>query len=702
MLDSNYYLKMNPDVAAAVARGETTAEQHYNLYGRFENRAPSPFFDPVLYAQANPDVANAVRDGLISSLFDHFTLYGQDEGRTASLFFDANVYLAANPDVAAAIANGLIDSAWDHFLAFGQNEVRNTSQYFDLKDYLEANPDVAAAVQAGTMTAFDHFLNFGFQEGRNIGNGISLSNFANDPAAQEAIANGDIGALMARVAEIAPFLPDYQPPAGYTIPSDQPIPQDFVPVEGTHLVIPEGVEIPEGTELPPAFENVEEPVNPGPGTGPTPDPVDTGTPDYGKVLAKQSDGTLWVGEGNSADNFNITRTNLSNVELALKGYIRKVGDVTKDDQDSIYEFTRDDEVGFAYSVASLGSRSIGDLITKDGYSFHLKIDNDSGNGFGDHSSEFELKVQESSFPSKEKINDSGLNWVLKGSDVTKLDGNIVDDQGSIFITQNIQTPLWYGAMKQPGSTVDNLLPGDYSVSLEMRKGGSTVATQEITLKVGPDYSIDSTTADVLHSKATKDGEMFVGGGNPSNNFSVVRIDAYGDSTPDIEIALGGQKQYGPEIYKLVDGHFEVPDTHIPTFKYSVASLTDIELADLLKTYDIKLYVDTDKTDATNFITLSAVAPTSGENTKPSPGALAWEFADDYSSYKLKDDQGNANVSQNIQALSWYQPDDGKLFAGSATTIAEGEYTVRLEVLQKGTTTLIGFNEVVFDVVGSVG
>lgn len=669
MFDANYYLKMNPDVAEAVALGQMTAEEHFNLYGRFENRAPSPFFDPVLYARANPDVADAVLDGKMSSLFDHFMLHGQGEDRAASLFFDANVYLEANPDVAAAIESGMFDSAWDHFLAFGQNEVRNTSQHFDMKAYLDANPDVADAVEAGLMTAYDHFLNFGFQEGRDIGNGISLVKFENDPAAQEAIANGDVDALMARVAEVAPFLPDYVPPAGYSIPSDQPIPQDFVPLEGEHLVVPDGVEIPDGTELPPAFE------------------VDTPASTYGSVSAVADNGNLWAGSGNSADNFNITQTSLSQVELALKGYVRGTGDVEGGGADGSYEFARGDKAGFAFSVASLGDRSIEDLIAE-GYSFHLKIDNDSGIGFGTTSPEFVLTPQADAAPTAQ---DSGLNWIRALGT-----GDITDDQGNSSVTQNIQSPLWYGAMEQPGGA-GTLLPGSYSVSLEMKKNGETVATEEITLEVNPGYVVDTTQTE-LDAIATVDGQMFAGSGNPGEDFSVVRIDAFGDDASDIEIALGGQQRNGPDVYiPDADGIITVPVDQTPVLKFSVASLNEgMSLAELLNTYDVKLYVDTDSSADTNFIKLSAVA-----NTDASTGALDWVF-DDYADYKLVDDKGTSNVSQNIQALSWYQPDGNDELFQTVGPLAEGAYTVRLEVLEKGTVNVVGVNEVVFDVGINVG
>lgn len=674
MFDAKYYLKMNPDVAEAVARGEMTAQEHYLRYGKFENRAPSPFFDPVLYARENPDVAAAVENGTMLSLFDHFALHGQQEGREASLFFNAEVYLAANPDVAAAVEDGKMESAWFHFINHGQNEVRNTSQYFDMKAYLDANPDVAEAVEAGTTTAYDHFIEFGFKEGRDIGNGISLASFAEDPASQEAIDSGDVSGLMARVAEVAPFLPAYTPPAGYEIPSDQPIPQDFVPVDGETLVVPDGVIVPDDQELPPAFGDIV-------------------TTDYGMVsdVAMDVDNNLWVGSGNAADNFNITRTSLSQVELALKGYVRGSGDVAGGGEDGTYNFARGDKAGFAFSVASLGERSISELIAE-GYSFHLKIDNDSGAGFGEGSIILTLELE----GGKDGDQFSGLAWVRADEN-----GAIIDDEGNfvegaVHATQNIQSPLWYGAIGQPGSN-GALLPGNYSVSLEMRKGSEVVASQEIALDIAPISSSDAAVVSLDTIALKGDGTMINGSVNSGDDFKVVRIDAFGDSDHDIEIALGGQQRGGPATYTPgEDGKMSVPAEHMPVFKFSVASLNgDVSLADLLKAYDIKLHVDTDKGAGTDFITLEAV-----ENNDASTGGLDWVF-ESYDDYKLVDDQGSANVSQNIQALSWYMPnEDGDLFNGT-TTVDAGLYTVRLEVFEKGTVNLVGSNEVTFDV-GTLG
>src|SRR5690606_10907150 len=69
-----------------------------------------------------------------------------------------------------------------------------------------------------------------------------------------------------RVAEVAPFLPTFVPPTGWEAPADTPIPVDFVPPEGTKLVIPPTVVVPPDMDLPDTFE---QPENGGGGEPPT-------------------------------------------------------------------------------------------------------------------------------------------------------------------------------------------------------------------------------------------------------------------------------------------------------------------------------------------------------------------------------------------------------------------------------------------------
>ncbi|MFT0531476.1 hypothetical protein ACMHYJ_01395 [Castellaniella hirudinis] len=254
LFNEDYYLTYNPDVAAAILQGNgLTAEQHFNLFGNAEGRAPGPLFDPQYYLSANPDVADAVLAGLITA-YDHFLLYGIPEDRSPLIVFDPDYYLALNPDVAAALGADL--NAVQHFLQYGSTETRAISPFIDLAAYLAANPDVAGAVAAGQMTALQHLMNYGVLESRDLGNGIDLAIFQNDASFMDALSAGNYDLALARMAQIAPFLPDFQPPDGWTPAPDTPIPVDFVPPEGSKLVVPPGVVVPDDLlPLPDTFES---------------------------------------------------------------------------------------------------------------------------------------------------------------------------------------------------------------------------------------------------------------------------------------------------------------------------------------------------------------------------------------------------------------------------------------------------------------
>ncbi|MGK7904275.1 MAG: Ig-like domain-containing protein, partial [Hormoscilla sp.] len=84
-----------------------------------------PTFDEEFYLAQNPDVAAAVERGEFSSGFEHFQLFGLAEGRLpAPIAFDEGFYLAQNPDVAAAVAAGVFVNGLQHYLLFGQAEGR--------------------------------------------------------------------------------------------------------------------------------------------------------------------------------------------------------------------------------------------------------------------------------------------------------------------------------------------------------------------------------------------------------------------------------------------------------------------------------------------------------------------------------------------------------------------------------------------------
>lgn len=286
LFNASWYLAQNPDVAAAVAKGLTTAEDHFLVHGAAEGRAPGPLFNPQDYLANNTDVATAVSAGLTTAV-EHFIEYGAAEGRSPLSLFNAEFYLSQNADVAAAVASGAM-TAVEHFLAFGLSEQRSISPFIDLAAYLSvpANADVAVS----GMSPLVHLLQYGIAEGRSLGNGIDTAIFADDPAFAGALTRGDAHAALERVAEVAPFLPSFQPPAGWKAPADTVIPVDFIPPTGTKLVVPESVPVPEGVILPGTFEQAPQP-GPGGDTGGT-GGGSAGQPTNGTVLTAGVDNFL--------------------------------------------------------------------------------------------------------------------------------------------------------------------------------------------------------------------------------------------------------------------------------------------------------------------------------------------------------------------------------------------------------------------------
>jgi len=182
-VDEAWYLSSNPDIAEAVAAGWlSSGTRHYALYGQAEGRQPNALsdnqgnaFSESTYLAANPDIRDAVSKGWFDSGYDHYLAYGRAEGRAAypsqSLLrtgFDEAAYLAVNPDVALSVSRGEYANGYEHFARFGAAEGRNPNAFFDATWYLARNPDVAAGVAQGKVAiAVDHYMLFGWREGRD-------------------------------------------------------------------------------------------------------------------------------------------------------------------------------------------------------------------------------------------------------------------------------------------------------------------------------------------------------------------------------------------------------------------------------------------------------------------------------------------------------------------------------------------------------
>lgn len=83
IVDEQWYLQCNPDVAEAVRSGAfPNGKAHYVDAGYFENRLPrSVQVDEEWYLKTYPDVAEAVRAGRQGTASEHFYDVGFAEGR---------------------------------------------------------------------------------------------------------------------------------------------------------------------------------------------------------------------------------------------------------------------------------------------------------------------------------------------------------------------------------------------------------------------------------------------------------------------------------------------------------------------------------------------------------------------------------------------------------------------------------------------
>lgn len=260
LFNSIWYLQQNPDVAGAVSAGLIDAKTHFELYGANEGRSPSPLFDPQDYLTSNPDVAQAVRAGLTTA-FDHFMQFGVNEGRSPTSLFNEALYLQQNPDVAEAVEAGWMNPV-QHLLLYGASEDRVVNPAIHLGLYMDANTDVRQVVANDVMSALEHLIMYGVRESRDLGNGVSLGQFKNDPVFQQALSSGDAWEALTRVNDVAPFIPTFQRPSGWSPAADIPIPTDFVPTSGFKLVVPPEVKVPPGTVLSDDVFKIEQPGGP--------------------------------------------------------------------------------------------------------------------------------------------------------------------------------------------------------------------------------------------------------------------------------------------------------------------------------------------------------------------------------------------------------------------------------------------------------
>jgi GT2 family glycosyltransferase/glycosyltransferase involved in cell wall biosynthesis len=167
---------------------------------RFLRLSPRPpeSFNETSYLKVNPDVAAAVKAGKIRSGRAHWQAHGFAEGRPLKCKndaavslppdFDEQAYLELNPDVAIAVSKGDFASGADHYRQLGVKEHRRwangteIAEAFEKRsvtiqdaarrleadplDYGRANPDIFNDFGQDPMQLRQHWKTHGYKEGR--------------------------------------------------------------------------------------------------------------------------------------------------------------------------------------------------------------------------------------------------------------------------------------------------------------------------------------------------------------------------------------------------------------------------------------------------------------------------------------------------------------------------------------------------------
>ncbi|MFO1026244.1 MAG: hypothetical protein U1E70_13745 [Acetobacteraceae bacterium] len=141
LLDENYYLINGSDVHAA----DIDPVSHYCRYGWRERRRPNIYFDPVWYAQTNPEVARLQVNPLL-----HYLVVGEAANRRPVPYFDPGWY-RREYDVPAD------QPVLAHFLRHRRSQNVSPTPLFDIRWYVSR----FAAELGSNRDPFAHYLQAG-------------------------------------------------------------------------------------------------------------------------------------------------------------------------------------------------------------------------------------------------------------------------------------------------------------------------------------------------------------------------------------------------------------------------------------------------------------------------------------------------------------------------------------------------------------
>ena len=160
--DPIWYQQQYPDarIAAEAAEAEGADEavlQYYLTTGQQIGHSPNPYFDETWYLRQNPEAAAAVSQGQYASGFDEYCRAGYG-GRSPHWLYNDYLYGMSGEELIHETlrAQGFANR-YDHYLRQGSRQGRLAHLLFD-PVYYRTQIDAAEAVQADEQGAFQHFL----------------------------------------------------------------------------------------------------------------------------------------------------------------------------------------------------------------------------------------------------------------------------------------------------------------------------------------------------------------------------------------------------------------------------------------------------------------------------------------------------------------------------------------------------------------
>ncbi|MEQ1935189.1 MAG: hypothetical protein ABL962_15115 [Fimbriimonadaceae bacterium] len=172
ILEVDFYLLANPDLASLFTGNSAGAIKHWLQYGISEGRTSATMFDVQYYLNQYPDLKKLMGTNFLAAA-EHWLQFGIREGRRSADYFDVKYYVETNPDLKALFGTNY-PAAINHWRKYGIVEGRRTSADFDVAYYVKANADVKALFGTDYRRAIAHWVRFGRNE-RRVAVGPSVS-----------------------------------------------------------------------------------------------------------------------------------------------------------------------------------------------------------------------------------------------------------------------------------------------------------------------------------------------------------------------------------------------------------------------------------------------------------------------------------------------------------------------------------------------